>query len=240
MRGFEFSSSKVCVFSSLGFDLTQKNLLAPLLQGGTLILLAGDYDSEVILNVIKHEQVTHVNCAPSLFYPLVEDYDASRLAIDLASLKVLSFGGEPIQLPRLAKWLRLDDFNCELYNHYGPTECTDIALYHQLDVLAALDADYVPLGKSNTGVQTFIMNEHLQLLPAGVVGEICIAGAGVGLGYINSESSNLDTFVSNPLGAGKLYCSGDLGRYDHNFDIEFIGRKDHQLKLNGLRMEPVK
>ncbi|MCK5881628.1 MAG: amino acid adenylation domain-containing protein, partial [Sinobacterium sp.] len=235
---FDFEESTACVFSPLGFDLTQKNLLAPLLSGGKLVLIGGDYDSEKILNTIETHHVTHINCAPSLFYPLVEDYDALRSNSALSHLICVSFGGEPIQINRLQPWLQSDSFDCQLYNHYGPTECTDIALFHAIDAEAALRSNYIPLGKPNVGVQTYIMNERLQLLPAGVTGEICIAGRGVGLTYINDELLNLDKFVANPLGAGKLYRTGDLGRYDSQFDIEFIGRKDHQLKLNGLRIEP--
>ena len=237
-EGFGFEQSTTCVFSPLGFDLTQKNLLAPLLFGGKLVLLAGSYDSEKIIQTIEEQKVTHINCAPSLFYPLVEDYEPERFNAALKHLNVLSFGGEPIQINRLSRWVSEDEFNCQLFNHYGPTECTDIALYHAIDVSSAINTNYIPLGKPNRAVQTFIMNDRLQLLPAGVVGEICIAGKGVGLGYINDESLNLEKFVPNPLGAGKLYRTGDLGRYDINFDIEFVGRKDHQLKLNGLRIEP--
>ena len=235
---FGFNEARACVFSPLGFDLTQKNLLAPLLSGGQLVLVAGQYDSEAIIKTIKEQSITHINCAPSLFYPLVEDYAAEYSIDSLSSLEVISFGGEPIQLSRLKPWVESAAFDGAIYNHYGPTECTDIALYHKVDIRNALDSNYIPLGKPNTGVQVFIMNERLQLLPPGVTGEICIAGKGVGLGYINDEVMTLDNFVSNPLGVGKIYKTGDLGRYDDKFDIEFIGRKDYQLKLNGLRIEP--
>src|SRR5690606_39398386 len=83
------------------------------------------------------------------------------------------------------------------------------------------------------GTQLYILNDYLNPVAPGLVGEICVAGIGVGLGYIDRPDVTAAVFVENPFGSGKLYRTGDLGRYLPNGDIEYIGRKDFQVKLRG-------
>lgn len=224
------TQSRVLIMSALGFDLTQKNVFAPLCAGASIYLNAQHhYDAQAISEQIQREQLTHINCAPSALYSLVQDQPLSHLS----SLQQVILGGESIQLNILQPWLEHESCHAKLTNHYGPTECTDIALFHQLPSNSALP---IPLGKPNHGVQVYLLNEHQKLLPQGLVGEICIAGLSVGAGYINENKANKQ-FIPNPFGQGQLYKTGDLGRYLDDGCISFIGRKDHQVKLHGLRIE---
>ncbi|MBA54635.1 MAG: hypothetical protein CMK89_09285 [Pseudomonadales bacterium] len=222
--------------SAVGFDLTQKNLFAPLLVGASIVMPAMDlYDEHELLNLIREHNVTWVNCAPSAFYPIAE-LAASEGYKSLRSIRYLVLGGEPIRLSPLYHWLTSANSRAQLVNSYGPTECTDVVSYHVLDLIES-DHQMIPIGKPVPNTQLFILNENLQQVVPGCVGEICVAGAGVGLGYINRQELTDQAFVDTRLCAGKVYRTGDLGRLLPNGEIEYIGRKDFQIKLRGLRIE---
>ncbi len=228
-------NSKTLVISALGFDLTQKNLFAPLLTGGQLVLSNLEhYDSGKIHQLIEQHQITLINCAPSAFYPIVEDHEKTQA---LESLKHIIFGGESIKLERLEKWTQSTDFNAQITNNYGPTECTDIAAFYPIKADELHNNHSIPIGRSNDNTQMFILDTNQQLLPTGLMGEICIGGNGVGRGYLNHDDLNQKKFMANPFSEGQLYRTGDLGAYQQDGNIHFIQREDFQVKLNGLRIE---
>lgn len=229
------ANSRVLIISALGFDLTQKNLFAPLVSGSQLILSAmPQYDSQAIHNLISQHQVTTINCAPSAFYPLVEDHTDLQ---SLASLKDIVFGGEAIKAERLQNWVNSNFCQVRLSNNYGPTECTDIAAFYPVTDIASWYDRNIPVGRANDNVKVYVMNNNQQLLPTGLIGEICIAGAGVGRGYLNHDALNQQKFLPDPFGDGQLYRTGDLGRYLPDGTVEFVARDDFQVKINGQRIE---
>ncbi len=219
------------VISSPSFDLTQKNLFTPLLTGGTLVLDECEaYDITRLLGLIRSHGITLINCTPSAFYPLVDAAAANQYK-DLATLRFAVLGGEPISIPRLREWL--DHANCrvEIVNSYGPTECTDICLFHRLHRGNLDDFPFVPLGREIPNVQVTIRDQNLSLLPTGDTGELCISGAGVGGGYLNDPARTADRFVNG------IYRTGDLAKRLPCGTFEFRGRADHQVKVNGFRIE---
>ncbi len=226
------------IISSLGFDLTQKNLLAPLLRGGGVVFPEQvGYHPEHMVGQIEQYQISLLNCAPSAFYPLVAD---SESLSKLKSLRCLFLGGEPIALQKMQSWLEHPDFACEIVNTYGPTECTDIASFYRMIEPSEYHDKFIPIGKPNDNVQCFILSQDLQLLPIGVVGELCISGMGVGIGYLNNDDETKEKFVAHPLlpnADSKLYRTGDFARYFADGNIEYMGRMDFQVKLRGLRIE---
>ena len=231
------SQDKILLLSALGFDLTQKNLFAPLMTGATLVIPEfQEFDAQQINSLIQTEKVTWLNCAPSAFYAL---QDEPNQWPDISSLRLLFLGGEPINLQRLQAWLQQS--HCQLINSYGPTECTDIAAWYAVDLARDIETATLPIGRPNYNVQLFILGEQLELLPVGAVGELCIAGAGVGPGYINNPELTATSFVDNPRlnshGHSKLYRTGDRARYRHDGNVEYLGRRDHQIKLRGYRVE---
>ena len=227
---------KVLLASATGFDLTQKNIFAPLLCGATLVMPSVEsYDPQALLHDIRSHRITLLNGAPSAFYPLVEIADAQQWR-DLASLRALVLGGEPIRMERLHGWLASEHGRCRVINSYGPTECTDVVAWHEVDIDAPNEV--LPIGRPVDNNQLYVLDRYDQPLPVGAIGEICVAGAGVGSGYLHREALTASVFVTNPFGEGRLYRTGDLGRYLANGELEFLGRKDFQIKLRGLRIEP--
>jgi amino acid adenylation domain-containing protein len=225
------ADDRTLVISSPSFDLTQKNLFAPLLRGGRIILddcLA--YDITRITGLIREHGVTLVNCTPSAFYPIVEAAAANGYR-EISSLRFAVLGGEAISIPRLRAWLEHPSCRAEVVNSYGPTECTDICLFHRLH-RGNLDAfGFVPLGREIPNVTVSIRGEDLAPLPDGETGELCIGGAGVGGGYLHDPERTADRFV------GGIYRTGDLAKRLPCGTYEFRGRADHQVKVNGFRIE---
>ncbi|ABX04215.1 MAG TPA: hypothetical protein DEF47_15845 [Herpetosiphon sp.] len=121
------SDDRFLLVTSLSFDLTQKNVFAPLISGGTLYLYdAPQYDPHTITSLIDQHAITVINCTPSAFYPLVET-TPDQAIVQLKSLRWLFLGGEPINLSRFHGWMQSSHYQATIINTYGPTECTDIA-----------------------------------------------------------------------------------------------------------------
>ena len=222
---------RTLVISSPSFDLTQKNFFAPLVTGGTLILDdCQTYDIPRITELIRHHQVTLINCTPSAFYPIVDAAAADGYTA-LRSLRFAVLGGESISISRLRDWLGHSNCRAEVVNSYGPTECTDICTFHRLHRGNLDDHAFVPLGREIPNVQVSIRDESLAPLPDGETGELCISGAGVGGGYLNDPTKTAGAFTDS------VYRTGDLAKRHPSGIIEFRGRADHQVKVNGFRIE---
>ena len=234
----EFSMSpqdRVLLMSAIGFDLTQKNLFAPLVSGAALVIPAfQEYDPGLLLPLIQQEKISWINCAPSAFYPLQDD---SNDWTALRSLKHVFLGGEPINLGRLQSWMA--QTACKLINSYGPTECTDIAAWHHIIPEQEAKHAVLAIGRPNDNVQLYILGKHHELLPIGAVGELCLGGDSVGPGYLNNEALTAEVFISNPYADNGefIYRTGDLARYRKDGVVEYLGRRDQQVKLRGFRIE---
>src|SRR5690606_20426062 len=128
--------------------------------------------------------------------------------------------------------------NVKLVNAYGPTEASDDITHFIMSEPPANSP--VPIGKPIQNLSIYILDNQNQLLPVGVTGEICVAGVGVGRGYINNEESTRRSFITDPISASegrRMYKTGDLGRWNKYGELLFLGRKDHQVKINGHRIE---
>jgi amino acid adenylation domain-containing protein/FkbM family methyltransferase len=234
------ASDRVLLVSSFSFDLTQKNIFAPLIAGGRLYLSApGYYDAAAIRQEIYEREITLLNCTPSAFYPLINGADQNA-HFQLASLRRLFLGGEPISLRNLSSWLASPHFRAEIVNTYGPTECTDVSAFHRLNRAMASSSSSAPIGKPILNTRLAIVARNLNLLPIGVVGELCVMGDGAGAGYLNDPALTAAKFLPDPFSdepGGRLYKTGDLARYLPDGNIEFLGRVDHQVKVRGFRIE---
>ncbi|HEY5961237.1 MAG TPA: amino acid adenylation domain-containing protein, partial [Polyangiaceae bacterium] len=239
-RELEFGlDTRVLVYSSLSFDLTQKNLFSSLVTGGRLVLLeTSHYDPERILGLIQSHSVTLVNCTPSAFYGLLTNTSQVSLG-RLDSLRYVVLGGEPISTARMKAWIESPHFHAEFINSYGPTECTDVVAFHRVTNPTSYGAP-IPIGRPVPNTHLYVLDDQLQLVPDGAPGELCIGGICVGAGYVKRAELNEQRFVTWSLANGqkeRIYRTGDRVRYLVNGDIDFLGRVDQQVKLRGYRIE---
>ncbi len=231
------AGERILLLASIGFDLAQKNVFAPLVTGGCLhIYNQWNYNCEDISREIYKNKITAINCAPSVFYPVIYSNESEDYRM-LNSLRYLFLGGEAINAANFHSWIKSDNCKVEVVNTYGPTECTDIASYYRCKKEELLDSKTIPIGKPIPNVKLYIVNQKNQVMGIGMPGELCIAGASVSNGYLNAEEMNAEKFISNPFGDGRLYRTGDLVKWLPDGNIEFLGRIDEQVKIRGFRIE---
>ena len=238
---FQFGpQSRTLLMTSLSFDLTQKNLYAPLTTGGRLVLVPSDfYDAGLILNCIEKHKIDVVNCTPSAFTGLLNDLD-DEIAGKLSTLKHVFLGGEPIPIARLRPWLDRPNCRAEIVNTYGPTECTDVVAFYRLHDYDRYAESSVPIGKAIPNVELLILDDQQRIAPEGRDGELCIGGVCVGGGYLNRKELTEEKFIAHPSPekAGEtVYRTGDRARLMPDGNLEYLGREDHQVKIRGVRVE---
>ena len=220
------SSLNFLSLTTFTFDISILEFFAPLILGGKLIMTTDDNakDPEYIKEIIQKEKPNCIQATPSHWSMLLEEEWRLDTNIQLLS------GGEA--LPEYLKERLLDRSN-QVWNLYGPTETTIWSCIFKLK-----KNQKVLIGKPIANTQVYILNEEESLVPVGCIGELCIGGEGLSLGYLNRNILTEEKFIDNPFKTNsKLYKTGDLARWLPSGNIEFIGRKDYQVKINGYRIE---
>ncbi|KNE75166.1 non-ribosomal peptide synthetase (plasmid) [Candidatus Burkholderia crenata] len=216
----------VLATTSLSFDVSVFELLAPLLCGGRVNLLR----DLLVLGERSIERGSLISAVPSVFAQLLQHGD---LRLDASTVV---FAGEALP-PELVEAVRRRWPGCRAANIYGPTETTVYAIGTWLKEVEGSRAPMIGRPLGNT--PAYVLDEGLRPVPVGVVGELYIGGAGLARGYLNRAGLTAERFVANPYGEGeRLYRSGDLARWNAEGELEYLGRVDQQLKIRGFRIEP--
>lgn len=239
IQEFDLSEAdRLLVVTSPSFDLTQKNLLAPLLVGAEVHLSApGEFEPRNIARTIGADRISILNATPSLFYAVA---DASHDRRSFTPLRLVVLGGEPINARRLLPLVRTPGFRAQIVNTYGPTECTDVVAFYPIRDIEDFVDNRVPIGRPVDNVQLHILDDNLCRVPLGAPGELCVTGTAVGAGYLNDASLSAKRLLHRPQLAespGPIYRTGDRARYMRDGNIDFLGRMDSQIKLRGFRIE---
>jgi nonribosomal peptide synthetase DhbF len=241
---FRFGSDDVwTLFHSYAFDFSVWELWGALLHGGRLVVVPHllSRSPAEFLPLLAKQRVTVLNQTPSAFYQLMEaDRQDPKLGQKLA-LRYVIFGGEALELGRLADWYQSHSETAPLLlNMYGITETTVHASYLALEQHAALAAAGSLIGRSIPDLRAYVLDSALEPVPIGVPGELYIAGAGLARGYLKRPALSAERFVADPYGAlgTRMYRTGDLARWRAEGTLEFLGRADQQLKIRGFRIEP--
>lgn len=229
---------KMLLTCSISFDVSVLTIFWTFYQGATLVVPLQDEEKDIsqLASTIERHKVSHILTLPSLLTLLLEQADPLRLQ----SLELINVSGEvcPTALAQRHESLLP---NCQLYNLYGPTEATVNCTYFKIP--KDFSESKVPIGVPIKNYMIFILNEKLEEVSEGEVGEIYIGGSKevVGLGYYNRPNLSAERFIANPFalvkGGSTLYKTGDLARWMPDGNIEFLGRSDFQIKLNGYRIE---
>ncbi|MFH7013662.1 non-ribosomal peptide synthase/polyketide synthase [Flavobacterium sp. FlaQc-52] len=233
---FDFGTHDVwTLFHSFCFDFSVWEMYGALLHGGRLVVVpkAVTKDAISFKELLISEGVTVLNQTPGSFYALQEAFLSENFD---HAIRYVIFGGEALNPVYLQNWKALYP-SCKMINMYGITETTVHVTYKELkssDLLSSVSA----IGSAIPTLGCYILDANLNLVPVGVIGELCVGGAGVARGYLNREELTQEKFIANPFVAGdRLYRSGDLGRWLADGSIEYIGRKDNQVKIRGYRIE---
>ncbi len=222
------------LLSPIAFDSSVVGLFWTLAEGSTLVIADADLprDPAALTAHIRRHGITHMLCLPSLYAVILEQ---ARPA-DLVSLRCVIVAGEAVPNGLSARH-RQRARQARLYNEYGPSEATVWCTLAEITDLAA-DAR-APIGRPIPYTSIHLRDAALRAVPHGVAGEICVAGAGVALGYVNRTDAEAAAFVpATPDGPGRLYRTGDIGRFDDDGVLHFHGRRDGQVKIDGQRIEP--
>jgi amino acid adenylation domain-containing protein/non-ribosomal peptide synthase protein (TIGR01720 family) len=219
------------------FDISVWQFLTALLCGARVEIFPDDvtHDASLLMRRLVERGVTILEAVPSMIRALL---DATEDGLALPRLRWLIPCGEAFPPELCRRWMRRYP-QVALLNAYGPAECSDDVSYHR--ILAEPDeaARVVPVGRPVENTRLYLLDRHLQPVPVGVTGEICVAGVQVGRGYLNRPELTAKVFVPDPFGAPgeRLYTTGDLARYRADGTLEFLGRNDHQVKIRGFRIE---
>lgn len=228
---------------SPAFDFSVWEMFGALVNGGTLYIPNREQvrDGIAFLDLIKSKGITVLNQTPASFYQLSEIIISTADTLENTALRLVIFGGDILDFVKLRSWLSIKGHDkIALFNLYGITETTVHVTWHQVTEQEILHAGGEScIGKPLPGVSVYIVNKQLQLCAEGVPGEILVGGDGVSAGYYKKELLTQQQFIPDPIsGRGKIYRSGDMGRWLPNGTIEFMGRMDNQVKIRGYRIEP--
>ncbi|MEU5027735.1 amino acid adenylation domain-containing protein [Streptomyces milbemycinicus] len=239
---FRFGPDDVWVLAhSYAFDFSVWEIFGCLVHGGRLVVPDGDElrDPRRMAELVRRHQVTVLNQTPGMFAQLVRVTDTEERR--MASLRYVILGGARFAPATLGDW-PAGHPGAEVVNMYGITETT-VHVTARTITAEDISADRSPIGTPIPTTTVRLLDPHPtagrhRLLPVGAVGEICVGGEGVAAGYVGRPELERERFVPDPYGSGRLYRSGDLGRYLPDGTLEYLGRMDDQLQVRGYRIEP--
>lgn len=220
------------------FDGSVKDICICLKAGATLNVIGKKYFTftKLLIPFLNDRHITSILWATSAIV-LVGNSDI--LDVDVPKyIRRVTFAGEAMPAKQLKVWMdKLP--NARFINLYGPTEITVDCTYYEVDREFG-DDEYIPIGRNCKNKQVLVFNDNNQLVEAGEPGELCVRGSGVALGYYNNKGKTQEVFVQNPLHdlyVDKIYRTGDIVKYNERGEIEFVSRKDFQIKHKGNRIE---
>ncbi|MCP4658545.1 MAG: amino acid adenylation domain-containing protein, partial [bacterium] len=221
-------------FAPISFDASTLELWGPLVNGGRLVIFPAHLPSlRELGGVVERHRVTALFLTTGLFHQMVDENLPG-----LGSVRQLLAGGDVLSARHLRRVLA-ELPGCHLVSCYGPTESTTFTSCAPLCSPGAV-ADSVSIGRPISNTRAYVLDRQLRPAPVGVFGELHIAGDGLARGYLNRPSLTATSFVPNPLGevpGDRLYRTGDVVRTLPDGRLEFLGRRDHQVKVRGFRIE---
>ncbi len=189
-----------------------------------------------LMEYLKDNRINTIIWVPSILTFLSTLKALNRPHVD--SLKNIFFGAESFQVKHLNRWM--DEYpDARFINLFGPTEVTDTCTWFEIDRRFD-DGELLPIGKSCTNKDCFLLDEGVLVTEPEQLGEICMRGAGTAYGYYNDPERTAEAFIQNPLNKAyseTIYCTGDLGKYNRKGEMVYVGRKDFQIKHRGRRIE---
>lgn len=231
-------SDRVLQKTPYSFDVSVWEFFWPLISGAALVVAPPDahHDPALLCDIITKEAVTTMHFVPSMLSAFIAADGLSHCH----SMRRVICSGEALSSELQQQFLTARHLSCpelELHNLYGPTEAAvDVSAWAcKSDTNSA-----VPIGTPIANICLYILDQQLNAVPAGIVGELYIGGVGLARGYYQRAALTAERFIPDPFSdnpGARLYRTGDLARYRDNGVIDYLGRSDHQVKIRGLRIE---
>lgn len=229
---FELDNTDVFLsLAKLSFDLSVFDIFASLAVGGTLVIPNPGNDPEHWLELVTRHKVSIWNSVPMMF----EMAEASTSAKALEVLRIVLLSGDRVPVPLVRRAEARP--STTVYSGGGATEASIWSILYPISELP-VDAKFVPYGKAMVNQTVQVLTSQLEPAPLWVPGQIYIGGIGLALGYTDAAKTR-EAFIRHPRSGVRLYQTGDWGRILPSGDIEFLGRRDQQLKIRGHRIELV-
>ncbi|NGM14131.1 amino acid adenylation domain-containing protein [Verrucosispora sp. CWR15] len=225
---------RVLVHAPPTFDASTYEMWVPLLHGGAAVVAPpGKLDAARLATVIAERGVTALWLPAGLFDLITQHHPKSFVQV-----REVWAGGDVLS-PAAVRRLVRDDGTLTVVNGYGPTETTTFAARYRMSAPARCK-DPLPIGEPMAGSRLYALDDRLRQVPQGVIGELYVGGDGVARGYANHPQLTSERFVADPFGrpGERMYRTGDLVRWNHDGQLEFLGRVDEQVKIRGFRVEP--
>ena len=218
----------------LAFDASTFEIWGALLHGATLVIYpAGPLDIAELAQCIEREHISTLWLTAALFEQFTRKHSHS-----LANVQQLIAGGDVLP-PSSVQRLHAAHPRLRMFNGYGPTETTTFATLHRITSADTAGTHPIPIGTPLGNTRIHLLDAAGRPVPVGQIGEICIAGDGVALGYVGDEAQTACRFVPEPgqPAGGRMYRSGDWGAWRPEGGLQFLGREDSQVKIRGHRVE---
>jgi len=241
-ENLHFNASDVwTMFHSYAFDFSVWEIWGALIYGGRLVIVPHlvARAPEEFCNLVYEEGVTILSQTPSAFQHFMRADESLNDGKKL-KLRAVIFGGEMLEFQGLESWFaRYGNDLPQMINMYGITETTIHTTYQRVTRKNLLERSGSLIGRPLTNYRIYVLNEHLQPAPVGVLGELYIGGEGVARGYLNLPSLTAERFIPDPFAqpGSRMYRTGDLARWNKDRNLEFGGRADQQVKIRGFRIE---
>ncbi|HET6977265.1 MAG TPA: amino acid adenylation domain-containing protein [Pyrinomonadaceae bacterium] len=235
----QFSPTDVFLqLAPLSFDAATFEIWGSLLNGSSLVIMPPEQPTlEELAAVLRTQKVTTLWLTAGLFHLMVDEQLES-----LREVRQVVAGGDVLSVRHVQKLLETSDGEGERFviNGYGPTENTTFTCCHRMQAGELVQGHSVAIGKPISNTQVYVLDERMEIVPVGVVGELYIGGAGLARGYHGEAELTAENFVPHPYSeqrGQRLYRSGDLVRYRAEGELEFVRRRDEQVKVRGYRIE---
>ncbi|HSF42618.1 MAG TPA: amino acid adenylation domain-containing protein, partial [Thermoanaerobaculia bacterium] len=233
------SSDVVAQTASQSFDIHVWQCLAALAVGGRVRIFPDEIvrDPVLLTEAVERHGVTILEMVPSLLGVLLDALEQGERPA-FRSLRWLIPTGEALPPELARRWLALYP-EIPLLNAYGPTEASDRVSHHPITAPPPPGMAITPIGRPIPGLRLHVLDAGFRPLPIGAPGELYIGGAGVGRGYLHDPARTAEVFLPDPFGGpgARFYRTGDLARFLADGTLEYLGRRDHQVKIRGVRIE---
>lgn len=238
-----FEGQRLLMIPPLMFDASVGDVFPALACGSALVLHPSptELGPSELERFCRDFRVTAIDAPAALWRRWSEGWALStRSEPLLPALNLMMIGGESVPVEQVRRFAETTGRRVTLCNHYGPTEASVCATLLSTVDGAEIASSDMPIGRPLPGVRVYLLDVHRQPVPRGVVGELYIGGRGVARGYLGAPELTAERFVEDTFSAeqnARMYRTGDLARWNRDDTLQFIGRRDHQIKLRGIRIE---